>query len=267
MENLKHKSNTLRLTESAVMIALGTVLSMLTLVALPTGGSITPFSMLPLIIVAYRYGTKWGLITSAAYGFLQMLLGMDNLKYAATFLSLVCIILFDYIIAFIMLGLGGIFRNKFKGMQSTELLCGVIVAGVGRYICHFISGWAIWGIWAPEGTPAWLYSLSYNASYMVPEIVITAAGAVLISSVLSFQSREITTIRAGAEKLEPKSIALKILGAVFCVAAILFDPLILFFNKEAATELILLLVPVILVILGIILILLSKFIDNNKKTQ
>ena len=52
----------LRLTESAIMIAAATILSMFKLVELPYGGSITLASMLPIVIIAYRYGTAWGIL-------------------------------------------------------------------------------------------------------------------------------------------------------------------------------------------------------------
>ena len=257
------KTNTLRLTESAILIALATVLSTLKLFDLPMGGSVTPFSMLPIVIVAYRYGFKWGLTTGAAYGFLQMLLGMDNLQYGATFVAVVCIILFDYLVAFIPLSFGALFRDKL-GAQSAELTCGVIFGGIGRYICHFITGWQIWGIWAPEGTPAHIYSLTYNASYMIPEITITVAAAILISSVLNFKSTQITTVKNTEAFSATKNILLKTLGVLFCVGGILFDPIIVRTNPETQM-LVLILVPIVLVSIGAIFLLISKIMENSAK--
>ena len=48
------------MAESAIMLALATVLSIFKLYELPYGGSITIASMLPLLIIAYRYGTGLG---------------------------------------------------------------------------------------------------------------------------------------------------------------------------------------------------------------
>ena len=79
------KNRVLMLTESAAMIAFATVLSIVKIVDMPYGGSVTACSMLPLLIIAYRYGTKWGLLTSFTYGVIQMFLGMDNLTYATSF--------------------------------------------------------------------------------------------------------------------------------------------------------------------------------------
>lgn len=44
------------ITESAIMIALSMVLSMVKIFELPQGGSITAASMVPLLIISFRYG-------------------------------------------------------------------------------------------------------------------------------------------------------------------------------------------------------------------
>ena len=225
MEAVKdRRSNILRLTESAVMIAFATVLSEIKILEMPMGGTITAFSMLPILIIAYRYGVKWGILTGVAAGFLQMLLGMQNLKYGATFLAVVCIILFDYLVAFGVLGFGGIFRGKLK-YQAAELAVGAVFAGALRFVCHFITGWTIWSVWAPEGMPAWLYSLGYNATYMVPEIIITAIGAALISLILDFQSPDITRRRAKETAATPRNnsaVVTKLTGILTICGGILY---------------------------------------------
>lgn len=99
--------------------------------------------------------------------------------------SAVMIALFDYIIAYGVAGLGGIFRgikNQAVGMGFGALLTGVL-----RFICHFISGVTVWSGFA-EDMPAWLYSLTYNGAYMLPETVILIVGAVLIGMIIDFRS-------------------------------------------------------------------------------
>ena len=96
------------------------------------------------------------------------------------------------------------FRGKLK-YQAAELAVGAVFAGALRFVCHFITGWTIWSVWAPEGMPAWLYSLGYNATYMVPEIIITAIGAALISLILDFQSPDITRRRAKETAATPRN--------------------------------------------------------------
>jgi thiamine transporter len=61
---MNSSSRVYRLTESALLIAVAAVLSVLKIVDMPAGGSVTACSMLPLLLVSYRHGTKWGLFTA-----------------------------------------------------------------------------------------------------------------------------------------------------------------------------------------------------------
>ena len=128
----------LRLTESAIMIALATILSLLKLVDLPYGGSITLASMLPILLIAYRYGTAWGMLTGFVHGVVQFVLGTSVLSYVTGALSVAAVIVFDYFLAFAVIGLGGLFRKRIK-RQSAALLAGAIAAGFFRYICHSVQ--------------------------------------------------------------------------------------------------------------------------------
>ena len=203
-KKMNTKNSILRLTESAVMLALATVLSNIVLLEMPMGGSITALSMAPILIIAYRYGTRWGVFTGMVYGLMQMMLGMHNLKYGTSFWAVLVIILFDYLVAFSVLGFGGLFRKLCRS-QAAGLALGTVLASILRYACHFISGWVVWGVWAPEGMPAWLYSLSYNAYYMVPETVLTVIGLGMVSFYLDFTSENITR-RAAKPTALPRSI-------------------------------------------------------------
>ena len=185
-----HKQSVYRLTESALLLAIAAVLSVLKLVDMPYGGSVTPFSMLPLLIIAYRHGTKWGMFTALTYSLIQLLLGLDNFAYATSFPAALTIVLCDYLLAFLALGLGGIFRNRLP--QSGALCAAAIFTGALRYLCHVITGCTVWA-GLPVPTPdALVYSLSYNATYMIPEIILLAIGAVYISRLLSFESTDIS---------------------------------------------------------------------------
>lgn len=184
----------LKLCESAIMIALATVLSLFTFANLPFGGSVTLCSMLPIVLISYRHGLKQGLLTGAVYGLVQMILGAENLTYGTSFIAVACIILFDYIVAFGVIGLSGIFRGKL-GNQSVELGAGALLVCVLRYICHFITGITVWASMAPEGTPVWIYSLAYNATYMVPEAIVTVVGAVLIGLFVDFRTEKLSALK------------------------------------------------------------------------
>lgn len=187
--------NILKMTETAVMVALATVLSLFTIANLPFGGSVTICSMLPMVLIAYRYKWKWGIVAGAVYGLVQMVIGLNNLSYATSFLAAVTIILFDYLVAYGVLGFAGIFRDKLNNNQALELALGAFIACALRYICHFISGWAVWGGWAPEGTPAWLYSVTYNASYMIPETIVTIVSAVILGLLIDFRGEKLSTLK------------------------------------------------------------------------
>lgn len=181
----------LMLCESAVMIALATVLSLLK-IELPYGGSITICSMLPILIIGYRYKPLAGCLTGLAYGFVQLLLGMSNFAYATSWTAAVMILLFDYLIAFAVIGLGGVFRDIKN--QAAGLALGALLAGALRFVCHFISGITVWGGFA-EDMPAWLYSLTYNGSYMLPETVILVAGAVVLGLIVDFRSERLCAVK------------------------------------------------------------------------
>ena len=115
------------LVESAIMIALATVLSVFKLAELPYGGSITLASMLPIAVLAYRHGTLRGLGAGLVYGVIQQLLGLKNLSYFTTPQSIVAIILLDYAVAFAVIGLAGIFRRLVR-RQSAAMLLGTLLA-------------------------------------------------------------------------------------------------------------------------------------------
>ncbi|MEE1220062.1 MAG: energy-coupled thiamine transporter ThiT [Ruminococcus sp.] len=179
------------LCESAIMIALSTVLSVLK-IEWPFGGSITICSMLPILIIGYRYKPVWGLFTGVIYGLVQLLLGVSNYAYATSAMAVVMITLFDYLLAFAVVGLGGIFR-KIKN-QSLGLGLGAVLAGFLRFVCHFISGITVWSGFA-EDIPVPLYSLTYNGAYMLPETIILVIGAVIIGCIIDFRSPKLGAVK------------------------------------------------------------------------
>ena len=173
--------STRRLVESAVMIAIGTVLSMFPFTApWAYGGGITICSMLPLVIIAHRYGTKWGLFTAFVYSVLQLILGVSNVQYATNFIMAVGIVLLDYTIAFTVIGLSACFNGVIKN-RLVSIVVGIVFTFALRFGCHFISGWIIWeALWPNDvGLASPMYSLVYNGGYMLPETIITALVAVL----------------------------------------------------------------------------------------
>ncbi len=184
------RDRTVLLVVGGLMVALGTVLSFIKFTGLPYGGSVTLCSMLPVMLFGFLYGKKWGLAAGFTFSVLQLLFGLDALKGVSGW-TVVGSILLDYLLAFTVLGLAGMFRNKIR-RDSVAFTLGCLVAGLLRYLCSFLSGVILWSEFADVNfapsllggmsgnTLAVCYSVVYNGSYMVPEIIITCVAAFLL---------------------------------------------------------------------------------------
>ncbi len=155
------KTPTLQIIFSGIAMALALLTSYIKFASLPFGGSITLFSMFFICLIGYLFGLKAGLSVGVAYGILQLI----TQPYIYHPLQ----VLLDYPIAFGLLGLSGLFKQHKRG-----LLIGYLVGVFGRYLAHCISGYIFFAEYAPEGTPALLYTLGYNSTYILPEAIITA---------------------------------------------------------------------------------------------
>lgn len=162
-----HRSRLQPLCESAILLALGFVLSLIKLYEMPNGGSITIASMLPVILIGIRWGLGWGFGASIVFSFLQFLTGI----YAIAPLAL----LLDYVVAYGVLGFSGLFRGKKFGLIPATIICGLL-----RFVVHWISGATVWASTLPENLPVWYGSLLYNISYMLPEIGFTVLVALVL---------------------------------------------------------------------------------------
>ena len=160
----KKKFSTKQLAFSAMAIALAMVTSMIKLIHMPMGGSVTLFSMLFIVLIGYWYGLGAGLTTAIAYGILQLIVDPYILSVPQ--------MLVDYVFAFGALGLAGIFwKNKSRYSLILCYLAGVL----GRYFFAFLSGWIFFGTYAgyygfSNGA---VYSLAYNGAYLGLEALIT----------------------------------------------------------------------------------------------
>ena len=174
----KTYSKTRILVECALMIAIGTVLANIKIFTMPNGGSVTLLSMLPFVLVSFRHGVKWGLFTGLVNGCLQMLLGFwapptPDLHLLPRRES--CWTIWWPLWRW---ALAEFFARPFKN-RMVGVAVGTAIAGFLRFMCSFLSGVLVWGN-LNEGLSAWTYSLVYNASYMLPETLITVVGAVLL---------------------------------------------------------------------------------------
>ena len=207
------QAKTKRLTESAMLIAIAVVLELAgktVIPPMPFGGQLTLCAMLPIVLISYRHGVKWGLTAGFGYALVQMALGANVVTAAfqpgyfgdGTMIGRALIMcLMDYILAYTALGLGGCFRNRFS--KGTALLWGSLAALGCRYLSHIFSGYILFAGWAEwfftqEGFPGWgaqlvqtlspdalgwLYSVVYNGMYMIPEMILTAAAALLVAKI------------------------------------------------------------------------------------
>ena len=207
-------TKTKRLTESAMLLAMAIVLELVSkmfIPEMPFGGQVTLVSMLPVVLISYRHGVKWGLVSGVAYALIEMAIGAKTVAAAfqpgyfgdsVMVVNALIMCLLDYLVAYTMMGLGGIFRNRMEN-RGAALACGALVALGARYLAHVVSGYILFSGWAEwfftqDGFPAWgaslvsslspqmlglVYSLVYNGMYMVPEMILTAIAAVLIARV------------------------------------------------------------------------------------
>ena len=161
------------LVEGAMLIAMAMVLSYFPLYEMPQGGSVT-LEMVPLVIMSLRNGTKWGCFTALVHGILQMILGFENVLYCNTLIAQIGCILLDYLVAFTVLGLARFFADLFGEKRLLGVTVSAVICGFLRFVCSFLSGWLLWGSYAPEGMGAVAYSFGYNISYMLPNTIILA---------------------------------------------------------------------------------------------
>jgi thiamine transporter len=160
MGGKEKKTDVRALTISALMIALATVLGQIKVFSMPQGGSVTLFSILPIVVCGYLLGTRRGVMAGFCVGLINLIFG----PYVIHPVQL----LLDYPVAFGALGLSGLTSNMKNGLTK-----GYILGIIGRYICAVLSGVIFFGEYAPEGFNAWTWSLWYNLTYLAAEGIIT----------------------------------------------------------------------------------------------
>jgi len=163
------------LVEVAIFSALALLLDILPLSfkIWAQGGSIS-FAMIPVFIVAFRWGIKGGLLSGFLWGILQVATGT---AYILTPLQG----FIDYVFAFTVLGFAGIFANRIQQAVKAKktktylsyITAGVLIGSALRFIAHYVAGIVFFGS-AVEDQPVWIYSLVYNLSYMLPAFILSA---------------------------------------------------------------------------------------------
>ena len=196
----------------ALAMVLAMVCALIPFLNLPFGGGFTVASMLPIVIISYMYGMKWGFFSAAIYSVIQIVMDL-YLGKGSTLIALfmpnsedymglgaaIAILIIDYLVAYTLLGFGGAFRKVIKN-KTLALALGVVLALSLRYLAHIVSGYIFYGAWAEwffsqdnfyaiggwilekfsGNTLALIYSIFYNGLYMIPEIVITTVAALIV---------------------------------------------------------------------------------------
>ncbi len=213
---IKQSEKLKKLIICALMIAVANVLSFAK-IDMPMGGGMTVCSMVPLVFTAFVYGPKWGLSCAFVYSVFQMLFGLDNVAYATNAWMAVLIILFDYIVAYAVIGLVGFFGGK--NFEPKRIIPAAIVTLTLRFVCHFITGWFVWdALWPNEfGLSPALYSLCYNGIYMLPEIITTS-----IASYFLVSSKQITDLVLYSKKKSSEVESQKSGDKMLIIIGILF---------------------------------------------
>lgn len=163
---------------AGITLAMSFGLSYIKLFELPQGGSVTLFSLLPIMIFSCLYGTKKGVFVCLIYGILQAIQDPWIIHPAQFFL--------DYPIAFACIGLSGIFFNtkKLERLPQVAFISGGVLAGVLRFVCHVLSGVFAFSAYA-DGVNPWAYSLAYN-SFVFVDIALTLVIGVIVFSSKAF---------------------------------------------------------------------------------
>ena len=183
MKNTKSRKTIYCLCEAALMIALAVVFSILRFppfrIDLWANGGSIDFVMVPIIILGWRRGAMWAIPAGLVLGLLECLIG-GGIGWGLPS------VLLDYVLAYGMVGVAGFFRNKKWG-----IFVGTAVASGARFVVHFISGVTIWKLAIGDnvdlfgmsfgGDTAYLYSLIYNGSYMLGNMIIALLVALLLT--------------------------------------------------------------------------------------
>lgn len=159
MKKKNQQFTTKMLVYGSLCLALSFVLSYIKIFSWPQGGSITPGSMLPIMIFASMFGVLPGIIVGVAYGLLQLIQDPFVIHWAQLFL--------DYPLAFGAIGLAGLFRNN--------LILSSLIGGFSRFVFSFISGFVFFASYAPDGINPLIYSLAVNGLIIGTETLICAA--------------------------------------------------------------------------------------------
>lgn len=159
----------LKIVTGGIALALAFVLSQLKLFELPNGGTVTPASVLPIIIFAMAFGPSWGFLVAFIFSLLQLIGG-----YLLTPFQ----VILDYTLGYASLGITGfaalpaakrnVFRNPLKRFANAGVVKAIIftvLSYIVRWFCSVLSGVIFYAEYAGDMNP-WVYSMIYNGSFL-----------------------------------------------------------------------------------------------------
>lgn len=151
------------LTMCAIACALTIVLSYF-YIPLPTGATVSLGSCIPILILAMVFDGQLAMIAGWAAGFLCLFLvpSWQPVHWAQFFT--------EHMICFSCLGYVTIFGTQSK----IRIYAGMLTAFGLKLAAHILSGVVFYSTNAWDGWGAWVYSLSYNVSFWLPEMILTA---------------------------------------------------------------------------------------------
>lgn len=174
---MQNKFPTRMLAEIGVAVALAVVLNFLKLWRMPQGGSVS-LEMLPIFVIAFRWGAGAGAFSGLIYGLLQLMFGAYIIHPVQ--------LIMDYPLPYFVLGIAGFFKiKKEKVIQPFKLLAAVLIASFFRLIIHILSGVIFFASYAPEGQNVWIYSTIYNASFLIPTTIVVYISLLIIMKALA----------------------------------------------------------------------------------
>ncbi len=173
-----------KLTVTSLLISMSLILSRVEIsVFFSSGGSVTLFSCVPLIMISFKYGYKWGVVSCGSFGLIHLI--TTNFRFQGLNLfSVIFSIVLDYIVSYSMIGLSSVFKFKFKFCLKHSLAIGVIFSFFLRLLTHVISGFLIFQPMFKSFVQTIIYVIIYNVAYIVPEMMITLVGVFVIKKLI-----------------------------------------------------------------------------------
>ena len=172
-------SKTKKLVEMSILVALAFVLDYVANIYSgwfwPFGGSIS-ISLVPLAIIAFRYGWVAGFLGGFTMGLLQLLTGAYIMHPIQ--------VLFDYPLPYAVLGFAGFFASNVNavevGRRSLYIWLATGIGSIARLVCHIISGVVFFAYYAPEGMNPVVYSVGYNTPFVLASYILSAIILVIL---------------------------------------------------------------------------------------